>query len=443
MNEINIKRYSSLREYFEELLANEMITDSRSSELLIELSQMIQEKVLQFNFGNSTSISMDNYQLVCDALDYVFVQGIELVSFDYLNNHSLQTLFYVGLSKIRKDAKLCEKIFASINVRFQNDFYQYLINQEIPSTFSSWNKNNSYINFYRIDIDLSYPLVDGLAYTHDMYNCQGTDLILYYLRRLKIEDTFLSFLHDEIDEFLLLYRETKQISIFSIVVNLSELIMNQLIASYLISKRPRLRLSQSDVDHLRNVLTSYQIESLVVQAMHAILSSFDEDVFQYFLSFKKIWIENFMNFSMNDFDFLVYEKGVYTKNIVTIKRYSDRVGLEKLVEQLHDCVDMDAKIDLLNHSRLETFDLIDLLESDVFYFDEYIAYYKTLDDTSLAILLSLVGMLNQVLEKNSFEEILDLSVEWQQYLYEYLQTLKPNRKNALFDAINTFEIQLI
>lgn len=75
MNDLISKKDETLEITLKNLYAQGYLTKQRLWQLSHELDLIIQKRVLNFNHGNSTSISFGNYTWIIEAIDYIFVHG--------------------------------------------------------------------------------------------------------------------------------------------------------------------------------------------------------------------------------------------------------------------------------------------------------------------------------------------------------------------------------
>ena len=121
-------------------------------------------------------------------------------------------------------------------LRFDNDVYRYVLDVELKRYFKNI-RSYDYIYYYAdIREDLDYPLADGLALYHDMYDKRGSELLLYYVRRLYIEYLICQRYNDEIDILVNDYEYHCGMSVKEISINLLGLIYPNIIASIMLKR---------------------------------------------------------------------------------------------------------------------------------------------------------------------------------------------------------------
>lgn len=228
MNDLISKKDETLEITLKNLYAQGYLTKQRLWQLSHELDLIIQKRVLNFNHGNSTSISFGNYTWIIEAIDYIFVHGYaSYKNKEYLlQTTALKDVLYTGVKVIQNEIVEIKDLFEKIKMQavyFPNDFMKYLIKKEIPSILSAWNSYNFELYYSRIKEDLSYPLLDGLPVLHQMYDLKGSDLVFYYLKRVDMEISFCMLFQKEYAEFCQLFKSIRNISVSEVFINLSEI----------------------------------------------------------------------------------------------------------------------------------------------------------------------------------------------------------------------------
>lgn len=447
MNDLISKKDETLEITLKNLYAQGYLTKQRLWQLSHELDLIIQKRVLNFNHGNSTSISFGNYTWIIEAIDYIFVHGYaSYKNKEYLlQTTALKDVLYTGVKVIQNEIVEIKDLFEKIKMQavyFPNDFMKYLIKKEIPSILSAWNSYNFELYYSRIKEDLSYPLLDGLPVLHQMYDLKGSDLVFYYLKRVDMEISFCMLFQKEYAEFCQLFKSIINISVSEVFINLSEICMNQAIASYILHQRLSLLLSETQVKYLKEKLKNTKsVETIVHTAMEAILSFTDKETKEYFMMFQDIWVKNFMDFTFLDVDILVYKKKQDEQlHTFFMKKYSD-INFSEMIEQLQANITVKDKIELLQRNQLQIYDMIDLLENAVFFEDEYLQYFRSLDLLSFSILLKCIIMDSSYTDLDDLLEYgIEEDSEWMRYLRIYVQSLHQEQYQEIKNNIASIKI---
>ena len=99
----------------------------------------------------------------------------------------------------------------------------------------------------------------------------------------------------------------------------------------------------------------------------------------------------------------------------------------KVAEKIRSLTDYEEKIAIINSHITSLEDLVDILEADCLFNNEYINLFDTLDDTKLALLLKYMPDINFSSQFNKE----DFNKEWQELLYLYLDNMYGNRKDKI------------
>lgn len=205
-------------------------------------SFLIKELVSRYNHNQGTSISLEDFQHILDTIDYILEHGETLEE---------------GIQSIQSDIKEMQRIYKSIQILpFNNEKYLNVLEKQIPFFIHSVTGEDALFHYCDISVDLDYPLIDGIPLYHDMYHLRGTDLVLYYLKRLSEENYFCS-LFDDLESFIEDYTKTIKTSVYDLQINFFELVVHQCIAHISIYNSPGLIIQDKiEVDNINVILDS-------------------------------------------------------------------------------------------------------------------------------------------------------------------------------------------
>ena len=173
---------------------------------------LVKELVCRYNHNQSTSISLEDFKHILDTIDYILEHG---------------ETFDEGIQSIQSDIKEIQRIYKSIQLLpINNEKYLNVLKKQIPFFIQSVTGEDALFHYCDISVDLDYPLIDGIPLYHDMYHLRGTDLVLYYLKRLSEENHFCS-LFDDLETFIEDYEKTIKTSVYDLQINFFELVVHQ------------------------------------------------------------------------------------------------------------------------------------------------------------------------------------------------------------------------
>ena len=173
---------------------------------------LVKELVCRYNHNQSTSISLEDFKHILDTIDYILEHG---------------ETFDEGIQSIQSDIKEIQRIYKSIQLLpINNEKYLNVLKKQIPFFIQSVTGEDALFHYCDISVDLDYPLIDGIPLYHDMYHLRGTDLVLYYLKRLSEENHFCS-LFDDLETFIEDYEKTIKTYVYDLQINFFELVVHQ------------------------------------------------------------------------------------------------------------------------------------------------------------------------------------------------------------------------
>lgn len=426
----------------------QIISASRYQELSRNLDSFTKELVLLFNQKNSTSLYREEFIQVLDTLNYMFVHSVQSDNdITLLKHKSIQEYFYQGLEIVQEDEKQIRELFQKvekIQLPFPNDRYQSIVNEQVTNYLNSLKTNKSWFCYGVVEDDLDYPLVDGTPLYHSMYYMQGSDLILFYLKNFHLEQVFLEAYKDEIEELLLEFEIVKGVSVEWIDINLFELVINQRITASLLDINSTILLKETDIERLHKMYNNQQLtHDSICLAIERIVESCDASVKAYILHHQTLLVQHYLSALEINSNFLIYE--VLTHKDVLKINIEDREPskFNYLSAKLNSYSSLDDKIMQMSQADLNVFDLIDLLESNIFMNDEYLLFFQTTKPLVLAVLIKLrnpelTSFHQQVNLANQLDE-LSTSSDWESKLVEYLSSLTIEQLNYIDSYINQIE----
>lgn len=352
--------------------------------LFIELRRLDTEKnydpvtlshfVYLFNHNQSTSLSMDDYLHVIDTLDYVLTHG-----------HTIEE----GIQNIKKDIDEIIKIYKSIQILpIHNEKYLDVLNHQIPFFIHSVTGKDALFHYCDISVDLDYPLFDGIPLYHDMYHLRGTDLVLYYLKRLKQENDFCALFND-LEEFIAQYEKNIKASVYDMQISFFELVLYQCIGHLSLYKRPGLLIYDYKEIDAEEIIHALSLRNDYIRL-------FENDIIQSFDVNKLVYVResNELSLTHTGGDYHLIKKQYLKKRDVKVLK------------------------------QLSIYDLIDFLEEDLLSYDEceyFISYLSPIEITSILKLIipELDSFLNQCTIEDIQEE-LDDTITYQHVLSQYI-----------------------
>ena len=164
--------------------------------------------------------------------------------------------------KCISDIKEIQRIYKSIQLLpINNEKYLNVLKKQIPFFIQSVTGKDALFHYCDISVDLDYPLIDGIPLYHDMYHLRGTDLVLYYLKRLSEENHFCS-LFDDLETFIEDYEKTIKTSVYDLQINFFELVVHQCITHISIYNSPGLIIHEEYTAFMSS-LTAIEIVSIL------------------------------------------------------------------------------------------------------------------------------------------------------------------------------------
>lgn len=126
--------------------------------------------------------------------------------------------------------------------------------------------------------------------------------------------------------------------------------------------------------------------------------------------------------------------------------FSDQINQKEFKKLLKDMQSMNInqKIQYLKKETINVYDILDLLDHNIFYEDEYLCYFNALKSFEIAILLKTLHTPDSSFHiKITLEDIyeyLDTTIDWQKEMIHYLKNCSSDRKKEIEKYINQIQI---
>lgn len=225
----------------------------------------------------------------------------------------------------------------------------------------------------------------NIALYHDMYDKRGSELLLYYVRRLYIEYLICQRYNDEIDILVKDYEYHCGMSVKEISINLLGLIYPNIIASIML-KRDTLVIYD---ERFRNMSIN-QCEVDEYFKYH-----YSKKEYAYLMEYQDILNKNELLIHHEDHEEYIFKDNECDED--TFKRHiNNLVGL-----------DGDDKISYLHESQLGIYDIADILEHHILNDNEILTYFKSLDEISLKLFIKTLYKNGIIDGLYDFDEILN------------------------------------
>ena len=378
----------AIRDALNEAYACRAIDAQQLRQLLEQLQELLRERVLRFNHGQSTSLSQADWQRVCHSLDHLFARGCgkERLNGDHDLEGLLKRIIFSGVYQVRTDIREIKRLAEELRAQlpeWKNEEYLALFARDLPNLMRRWRAGNDWVAVSENNVDLLYPLLGGNLAIWDDQDAGGSELVLYYLRCLALEQ-----------EFCCLFR--------SEIAALSELLMGQALAAMMINGRCSVLLAQEEITLLNERLRRCpSIAAEVEKQMRSLLARVGPQAAAYFLASVPQFTAKFTMFADQGYDFLV-GNSLQQRRKLALRRYGDPAQTVLLMRSLRGLSDIEQINERISAAELSVYDLMDVLDQLVLHEEEYAELFACWDEESLAVLLE------ALMEEHGAETISDL-----------------------------------
>lgn len=196
---------------------------------------------------------------------------------------------------------------------------------------------------------------------------------------------------------------------------------------------------KTDIDELKNILSDKDITHEITSSLSHVA---DQEVRNYLLSYKENIIRIFKYFIYESYDAFLYQPAFSEKTMVYLES-SDNAVFDKAFDDLKEMTKVEEKIQYL--SDIPLYDMLDLLENDIFYGKEYWQFFSSMDLKEVAVIIKLLNPngdafhQTQCLNRSLLEE-LESSMEWQRQFIHFLKALSSAKLSEIEKWLNCLKI---
>ncbi|MEQ8236921.1 MAG: DUF6179 domain-containing protein [Syntrophomonadaceae bacterium] len=439
-----------------ELLAkgqqSRFLTASAVQKIQSEILILLQDKIRQYNHSESSSVRVDTAEYILRSILYT----LDLSLMDYhddqqllsiLNCSPVISIYLRGLELLEEQLKESRLLYRQVTMS-QLDHgtfaYESTIKLAFPEFFSKY--------------DLSFGAHDTItSIDYPVYNddcsVSGIRYIKQYLQKLELENRFcMAFSPSSMKRLLQKYGHVYGIDYRDTLANISEIILGNGVFALLAGDYPGgLNISALQFKILRDML-----QSLQEQAIHELIDRAQSKLLNQLGLSDRRYIDYYADFPANLTPRIIQarENNSLANVIVVYSMPStkanhqffqgpklDSMAFCTLVEQLLQCSDCSAKINLIG-SRVKSFDdFLDILEADCLDGDDYQTLFQNLSNLELSLLLT--AALPEEAGCKDFDQICatldsrDNQHQWRTNLKQFLTELPAERIKAVKYSISS------
>ena len=412
-----LKRYGKLQDYEVEKIQYDAMLILRS-------------EVQRYTLGESSSVRVETAESLFLSIQYILglyfnnIGNLEK-SMDILKKGNLNESYIEGkkiLDLLFEKTKFKMNMVECNKISTENYAYNDTVEYGLPLFFKLYDKKFA---AHEIPGSIDYPL-----YLEEI-NLSGVEFIAEYLRRISIEDRFCSrFSQSEIMRMLKSYDKEAD----ELLINIFSMVLLNSLASMLVGKGgSNLRLTEGDLVYLKTLLPKLNRENTADFIMKLLLELKidDKEMEDYILAgldklISRINIAVELN-KLNTIFIVDRERQIIEPIAFIDSKKMSNDDFKKVFEEIIECNEVKEKIQIIRENIKSLEDLVDILDSECIYGEEYIEIFDELSDEEIALVMKF-SMLP--IEESKFAVI---DKEWQIILYEYINKTHKTRKESIIN----------
>ena len=395
-----LKAQFNPRHFFEELLEallkKEVLNNSEFEVVQHQLLELLAKQVKRFNKDSSSSIKVEVAEALMDSIYYtlsIYFKSLEDLgcSADLIKDKGIEALFNEGKMLINEKVETAKKLLEGVQktkLITVNYAYNDTIDYGLPLFFKAYDQDFAAQDSPgSIDYFLSYTERQEIV-------ADGVEYLEKYLSYLYLENVFCSYFdNEEIEAILYSYDKDYEHLLFNIF---DCVLMNSLGNILLNNKAGNLILKEGEVKLLQEQLEPYNLEELerilkmavmqLCEAFHIEETSLLSYIYRA-ISKTSIELKQKLELQQVQHIFLPYRpKQAQTYYIDGEKMPNE--NFKELTDGIRQCSKVEDKVELIKEHIHSMYDLIDVLEAECLFEEEYLRVFEALTIMEINLLVN-------------------------------------------------------
>ncbi|MFV3011033.1 DUF6179 domain-containing protein [Clostridium botulinum] len=407
-----------------------LLNENTLAKIYYERMELLRVKLKYYTKDESSSVMTEVAESILQCIDYTIgiylknFENIELIT-EELKHTSLDDMLKMGQDLIKNKKLECKKLFNDIKAnKLKVDNYPY--NDTVDDGLSPFFKE--YDDFFASH-ETPGCSIDYQLYI-DTMNFMGIEYVYNYLYDLSLENEFCNkFDIGEINKLLKGYDKKCEL----LLINIFELVLINSLGLIICNKD----LSSLNINNLDRDIIKNKLEKLSIEELNAELIK-DSKICLEVLEIKNTEFMTYIKKGILNIALLINER-IKLNKLETVfisfnEEESDEIieytdgkkmsnsKFKKLTEEIRECSLVGDKILLIKNNIKSLKDLIDMLNADCLFGDEYITFFKSLSKMEIVLLSKYISDLSF---EDEYEK--DLYVEFNKYIL----SLKKEEQRAI------------
>ncbi|ACA56318.1 hypothetical protein FDC45_00715 [Clostridium botulinum] len=396
-----------------------LLNENTLAKIYYERMELLRVKLKYYTKDESSSVMTEVAESILQCIDYTIgiylknFENIELIT-EELKHTSLDDMLKMGQDLIKNKKLECKKLFNDIKAnKLKVDNYSY--NDTVDDGLSPFFKE--YDDFFASH-ETPGCSIDYQLYI-DTMNFMGIEYVYNYLYDLSLENEFCNkFDIGEINKLLKGYDKKCEL----LLINIFELVLINSLGLIICNKD----LSSLNINNLDREIIKNKLEKLSIEKLNAELIK-DSKICLEVLEIKNTEFMTYIKKGILNIALLINER-IKLNKLETVfisfnEEESDEIieytdgkkmsnsKFKKLTEEIRECSLVEDKILLIKNNIKSLEDLIDMLNSDCLFGDEYSTFFKSLSKMEIVLLSKYISDLSF---EDEYEK--DLYVEFNKYI---------------------------
>lgn len=421
----NLDQEYFLKSFLDKCYEKKLLEDKDFNKIYFERLNLLKIQLKYYTKDESSSVMVEVAEKILNGVDYtigVYLKSLENVDLiiEELKVYSLDEIFKKGNDLIKEKVVKSKKLLGKIQenkLKVNNFSYSDTIDYGISLFFKQY---NDFFLPQETPASIDYQLcLDNMNYV-------GIEYIENYLHAVNLENKFSYYFSiNEIKELLKGYDEKSEL----LLINIFELVLTNAIG-LMICGQPLSSLNINNVDRnyikeqLKELSQEKLEEELLMYASNLCedLNIINSKLINYI--YKAVFkiapsIKGSIELNKLETVFIEFSKEDYKVIEYVDKKRMSNSKFKRVTEKIRETSSMKEKIKIIKESIESLEDLIDMLNSDCLFDNEFEEYFITLSQTEIVLLYKHISDFSL---DNSYNK------EWYQCFNKYVLSLSEEEK---------------
>lgn len=428
----NLSKENFFLSFLRELWRVGLLNEAELQNIQLQILDIFKEHSHSYTKGKSSSLKIEVGESLLLSIYYTigaYFKNLDHIieSAEILKNKGVKEIYEEGRKLI--EIKFCSsKVLLDLveksMIKTENYAYNDTISYGIPLFFKEYNIE---FDAHNTPGSIDYPLFE------DKMDLIGLEYIHNYSKKLLIENRFCK-MFDELSIEKLLKSYHKKCE--ELLINIFRVVLTNALGSILVGKSGRnLHLTSEDIVYIEDIfklknhkMLSYIMENTLAKLIDEL--GIDHDELECYLKYACVQITKDIKRGLDihklNTIFIEIKETLPNQSFYVDNKSVSNSEFNKITEEIRACSSVEDKMKIIGEDIHSLEDLVDVLDAECIFEDEFEYIFKNLSQVEIALILNYIDIdLDDIF--NDFNSL------WHEKLYDYINGLSHTEKRAVLE----------